>query len=273
MTESINVSIIGKPNVGKSTIFNKLLGSNLSEVSDKSGTTIYPISSVKEYGGLDINLIDLGGLKKKSKSYIENQKIITSETLKKLEISNLVFFVMDASDDITKNDKQLFRLILNKLKNVIVVINKMDLVKDRLKKKEEHFKFFFDKNYPNILLKPVFISALKSVKKEFLLKKIYEIYNNSKKTYKTKEVNLALKSILEMHQPVFSKKSRPTIKFLRHVNSNPLIFKAFGNKLTSLNKDYKNFFIKQILLKLKIYNQITVVKYLNNKNPFSRAKL
>ena len=64
MTESINVSIIGKPNVGKSTIFNKLLGSNLSEVSDKSGTTIYPISSVKEYSGLDINLIDLGGLKK-----------------------------------------------------------------------------------------------------------------------------------------------------------------------------------------------------------------
>jgi len=143
MTESINVSIIGKPNVGKSTIFNKLLGSNLSEVSDKSGTTIYPISSIKEYSGLEINLIDLGGLKKKSKSYIENQKIITSETLKKLEISNLVFFVMDASDDITKNDKQLFRLILNKLKNVIVVINKMDLVKDRLKKNEEHFKFFF----------------------------------------------------------------------------------------------------------------------------------
>ena len=58
---------------------------------------------------------------------------------------------MESSDDIKKNEKKLFRLILNKLKNVIVVINKMDLVKDRLKKKEEHFKFFFDKNYPNIL--------------------------------------------------------------------------------------------------------------------------
>ena len=176
---------------------------------------------------------------------------------------------MDGSDDITKNDKQLFRLILNKLKNVIVIVNKVDLIKDKIKKKEEYFKYFFDKNYPNILLKPIFVSALKNVKKEFLLKKIYEIYNNTKKTFKTKDVNLVLKNILAKHQPVYLKKSRPTIKFLRHVNSSPMIFKAFGNKLTSLNKDYKNFFIKQVLINLKIYNQIVVIKYLNNKNPYS----
>ena len=82
-------------------------------------------------------------------------------------------------------------------------------------------------------------------------------------------MNLVLKKILEKKQPVFSKKSRPAIKFLRHVNSHPMIFKAFGNKLTSLNKDYKNFFLKQVLINLKIYNQIVVIKYLNNKNPYS----
>ena len=63
--------------------------------------------------------------------------------------------------------------ILNKLKNVIVIINKTDLIQSDLKKKEAYFKYFFDKNYPNILLKPIFISALKNVKREFLLKKIF----------------------------------------------------------------------------------------------------
>lgn len=269
MTEIINISIIGKPNVGKSTIFNKILGKNISEVSEFSGTTVYPISCLEHFKDVKINLIDLGGLKKKSKSHENKQKLITNHTIKNINLSNIVLFVLDGNDDITKNDKQLFRLILNKLKNVIVIVNKTDLIKENLKKKEDYFKFFFQKNYPNILLKPIFISALKNVKKEFLQKKIYEIYLNTKKIFKNKDVNLVLKRILEKHQPVFLKKSRPTIKFLRHVNSNPMIFKAFGNKLTSLSKEYKNFFIKQVLINLQIYNQIVVIKYLNNKNPYS----
>ena len=84
MIENINVCIIGKPNVGKSTIFNKILGSNISEVSEISGTTIYPVTSLKEYGDININLIDLGGLKRKSKSHGKTQKLITNETIKDL---------------------------------------------------------------------------------------------------------------------------------------------------------------------------------------------
>ena len=178
MIACLNVSIIGKPNVGKSTIFNKIAGSNISKVSEVSGTTIFPIELSEKFKDLKINLIDLGGLKKKSKSHEKTQKLITSETLKKLKLSDVVLFILDGSDQITKNDKQLFRLILNKLKNIIVIVNKTDLIKENLKKKEEYFKFFFEKNFPNILLKPIFISALKNIKREFLLNKLYDIYNN-----------------------------------------------------------------------------------------------
>ena len=178
-------------------------------------------------------------------------------------------FILDGSDEITKNDKQLFRLILNKLKNIIVIVNKTDLIKVNLKKKEEYFKLFFEKNFPNILLKPIFISALKNIKREFLLNKLYDIYNNSKKLVNNRDVNNVLRLILSKHQPVFNKKSRPVIKFMRQVNSKPIIFKAFGNKLTSLSKDYKNYFVKQVLQNLKIYNQIVVIKFINNNNPYN----
>ena len=269
MVACLNVCIIGKPNVGKSTIFNKIAGSNISKVSEVSGTTIYPIELSEKYKDLKINLIDLGGLKKKSKSHEKTQKLITSETLKKLKLSDVVLFILDGSDEITKNDKQLFRLILNKLKNIIVIVNKTDLIKVNLKKKEEYFKLFFEKNFPNILLKPIFISALKNIKREFLLNKLYDIYNNSKKLVNNRDVNNVLRLILSKHQPVFNKKSRPAIKFLRQVNSKPIIFKAFGNKLTSLSKDYKNYFVKQVLQNLKIYNQIVVIKFINNNNPYN----
>jgi GTP-binding protein len=141
---AINISIIGKPNVGKSTIFNKILGDEISEVSEISGTTVYPINKIYNVGENEINFIDIGGLKKKSKSHEKKQQIITRETLKKLMLSDIVLFILDANDQITKNDKQLFRLILNKLKDVIVIVNKVDLVKDNIKNREKYFKYYFE---------------------------------------------------------------------------------------------------------------------------------
>ena len=91
MNNNFNVCIIGKPNVGKSTIFNKILGYDISQVSEISGTTIYPISYDQKFNDININLIDLGGLKK-SKSHENKQKIITSQTINQLKICDVVFF-------------------------------------------------------------------------------------------------------------------------------------------------------------------------------------
>jgi GTP-binding protein len=265
----INISIIGKPNVGKSTIFNKILGDEISEVSEISGTTVYPINKIYNVGKNEINFIDIGGLKKKSKSHEKKQQIITRETLKKLMLSDIALFILDANDQITKNDKQLFRLILNKLKDVIVIVNKVDLVKDNIKNREKYFKYYFEHNFSNIIIKPIFISALKDVKKEFILKKIFEISKYTNSMLSNKIINDCLKHIVNTHKPVIHKNSRPNIKFIKHVNSKPMIFKAFGTKLTYLKKEYKNYFVKNLISSLKIYNKIVIVKYINNKNPYA----
>jgi len=266
---AINISIIGKPNVGKSTIFNKILGDEISEVSEISGTTVYPINKIYNVGENEINFIDIGGLKKKSKSHEKKQQIITRETLKKLMLSDIALFILDANDQITKNDKQLFRLILNKLKDVIVIVNKVDLVKDNIKNREKYFKYYFEHNFSNIIIKPIFISALKDVKKEFILKKIFEISKYTNSMLSNKIINDCLMHIVSTHKPVIHKNSRPNIKFIKHVNSKPMIFKAFGTKLTYLKKEYKNYFVKNLISSLKIYNKIVIVKYINNKNPYA----
>jgi GTP-binding protein len=267
--KNVNVCIVGKPNVGKSTFFNKIFNEQISEVSDISGTTVFPINKIFKTEKLLINFIDIGGIKKKSKSHEAKQQIITKESLKQLVVSDIVLFILDASDQITKNDKQLFRLILNKLKDVIVIVNKVDLVKDNIKNREKYFKYYFENNFSNIIIKPIFISALKDVKKEFILKKIFEISKYSNSFLSNKLINNCLKNIVGSHKPVIHKNSRPNIKFIKHVNSVPMIFKAFGTKLTFLKKEYKNYFVKNLISSLKIYNKIVIVKYINNKNPYA----
>ena len=86
---------------------------------------------------------------------MKTQKLITSETLKKLKLSDVVLFILDGSDEIMKNDKQLFRLILNKLKNIIVIVNKTDLIKDNLKKKNI-LNFFLIKIFQILFFKTHF---------------------------------------------------------------------------------------------------------------------
>ena len=90
--DEISVLIIGKPNVGKSTLFNNLSEDNISMVDDNPGTTVLPNSSKIKFKDIVINLVDVGGLKKKSKSHDKKQKLITKETLKNLKHSDIVLF-------------------------------------------------------------------------------------------------------------------------------------------------------------------------------------
>ena len=140
--DEISVLIIGKPNVGKSTFFNNLSEDNISMVDDNPGTTVLPHSSKIKFKDIVINLVDVGGLKK-SKSHDKKQKLITKETLKSLKHSDIVLFLTEANSEFTKNDKQIFRLVLNKLKDFIIVVNKIDLIeKSKISKVKRYFTYF-----------------------------------------------------------------------------------------------------------------------------------
>ena len=150
---SIDIAIVGKPNVGKSTFFNKIFGSNISKVADEPGTTKQVISKSFNFGDNDLVFHDTGGLKKKAKSKDENQSYITKECLSAINKSSIIIFMMDANDKFTKNDKQICRMILNKLKTLIVIINKSDLIKDEIKTRTKYFNYYFENLFSDILIK------------------------------------------------------------------------------------------------------------------------
>lgn len=266
---SLNVAIVGKPNVGKSTFFNKIFSSNISKVSDLPGTTKEVISKTINYENLEINILDTGGLKKKSKSQNPNQSFITRECLSAINKSSIIIFMIDASDDFTKNDKQICRMILNKLKTLIVVINKSDLVKNSIKEKTRYFNFFFENLFSDILIKPYFFSSVESKNTDFFLKKIINLFSSSQNFIDNKKINNFLQNINNSHKAPLKGKFRPKVKFLKQVNSNPIILKAFGTRLKGIQKEYKNYLIKKFLNEFKIVNKVAIIKFINNENPFN----
>ena len=266
---SLNVAIVGKPNVGKSTFFNKIFSSNISKVSDIPGTTKEVISKTINYENLEINILDTGGLKKKSKSQNSNQSFITRECLSAINKSSIIIFMIDASDDFTKNDKQICRMILNKLKTLIVIVNKSDLIRDKITQKTNYFDYYFKNLFSDILIKPFFYSSLKSANVNFFLKEIKLLEESSGRLINNKELNQFLKLVNNTHKAPHKGNFRPKIKFLRQVKSNPIILKAFGTRLSGINKEYKNFLIKKFLNYFNIFNRIAVIKFINNENPFN----
>ena len=272
--DEISVLIIGKPNVGKSTLFNNLTEDNISMVDDNPGTTVLPHSSKIKFKDIVINLVDVGGLKKKSKSHDKKQKLITKETLKSLKHSDIVLFLTEANSEFTKNDKQIFRLVLNKLKDFIIVVNKIDLIeKSKISKVKRYFTYFFENTFSDILIKPLFFSAKEKKEKDFFFKKIYNLNETKKNIIKNKELNSFINNIKSFNIPAQKGQFRPTIKFIKHVNTKPQIFKIFGNRLQKLNSDYKKYMLKQIINKFELYNQVVIIKYISNKNPFSRSNV
>jgi len=266
---SVNIAIVGKPNVGKSTFFNKIFKSNISKIADDPGTTKQVISKSLIYENLELIFHDTGGLKKKSKSKDKNQSYITKECLSAINRSSIIIFMLDANDRFTKNDKQICRMILNKLKILTVIINKSDLIKKEIKEKTKYFNYYFENLFSDILIQPLYYSSTESKNTDLILKQIKNLHNSTKYMIENKKINSFLEITNSSHLAPKKGIFRPKIKFLRQVNSNPIILKAFGTRLNSINKDYKNFFIKKFVNFFKIYNKTVIIKFINSENPFS----
>ena len=267
---SINIAIVGKPNVGKSTFFNKIFKANISKVADEPGTTKQVITKSFEFQGSELIFHDTGGLKKKAKSKDENQSYITKECLSAINKSSIIIFMMDANDKFTKNDKQICRMILNKLKTLIVIINKADLIKNEIKTRTKYFNYYFENLFSDILIKPHFFSSIMEKSPEIFIKKICSLDESTKIMIENRKLNAFLEKTNNSHRAPQKGHFRPKIKFLKQVNSRPIILKAFGTRLKGINTDYKNYFLKQFLSYFGIYNKVAIIKFVNNENPFDK---
>lgn len=248
--EILKFCIIGRPNVGKSSLINALLNEDRSIVSNVAGTTRDAVDTRFKYENNEYIAIDTAGMRKKGKIYENIEKYSLIRSLKAIERSNVCVIVINAEEGIIEHDKHIVSYATEAGKAIVLVVNKWDTVEDPniaiktwKQKIANEFQFI---PYAKI----VFLSALTKKRVHTLMPQIISAYENSKKEIKTSLLNNVVVDAVTLHQPPSYKGKRLKIyftsqtgvmppKFTFQVNSKKLIHFSYERYLE--NKLRENF--------------------------------
>ncbi len=241
--KALKVAIIGKPNVGKSSLFNKLIGEPRVIVSDMPHTTREPHDTLIEIDGSYIIFIDTAGIRRKTKVSGNLEKQGIGKSLEAIKRANIVLFVIDAGEPITDQDKQLGGFLEEHAKSVIIVVNKWDLSEDnedsfRNDVKKKIYKYFPHLNYAPI----VFVSAKTEYRVHQIFPIIQQAATEKQMEIPAHELNEFFKHVIALHKPSRGKGVRhPKIISFQQIASDPPVFEAVIKQKTSLHTSYIHF--------------------------------
>jgi len=244
--KNINLAIIGRPNVGKSSLVNTILQENRVIVSPIAGTTTDAIDSDFVYNKKQYCVVDTAGIRKKGKitEYLEKYSLI--RTINAIERSHIVLFLLDGSVDIQEQDLTVAGMAKNLDKPVIIIVNKWDLVKKNdktmiefTKKIKAKFKYL---EYSFI----VYLSALENTRVHILFATINEVLINMNLRIKTSILNEALNKAQLINEAPYFKGGRLKIYYGTQVDKNPPTFILMVNDPQRCHFSYERFLTNQI---------------------------
>ena len=218
---TLKFCIIGRPNVGKSSLINALVNDKRSIVSDIAGTTRDAIDTKFKYNHEEYTVIDTAGMRKKGRIYENVERYSLVRSLKAIERSDVCVVVIDATTGIIEHDKHIISYCLEAGKGIVIAVNKWDTVKDpdsELKKWKELIKYELQ-FVP--YAKVVFLSALTKKRINTLMPEVISAYENNKKEIKTSVLNNIIMEAVSIHIPPSYKGRRLKIYFVSQTDNRP----------------------------------------------------
>lgn len=261
------VAIVGRPNVGKSTLINTLLGEERVIAFDMAGTTRDAISIPFERNGQAYTLIDTAGLRKRGKVFEAVEKFSVLKTLQAVETSNVVVLVLDASQSITEQDAHIAGFILEAGRALVVAINKWDSIDDyqreQLKQEMQRKLGFLD------FAKLHTISALKSQGIGPLLKSVDGAYSAAMMDLPTPKLTRVLQTALAKQQPPRHGVFRPKMRYAHQGGCNPPIVVIHGNALEHVPASYTRYLERTFMEAFKLQGTPLRIQYRTSHNPYA----
>ena len=244
--DTIKFSIIGRPNVGKSSLINALLNEDRAIVSDIAGTTRDAIDTKFKYNHEDITVIDTAGMRKKGKIYESVEKYSLIRSLKAIDRSDVCVLVIDASTGIIEHDKHIASYALDAGKGIVICVNKWDTINnpdsDIKHWKEEIKNEFQFIPYAHV----VFLSAKTKKRVSTLMPEVINAYNNNRKEVKTSLLNNIIMEAVSLHEPPSYKGKRLKIYFVSQTGNCPPKFTFSVNNKGLVHFSYERYLENQI---------------------------
>ena len=268
--KSLSISIIGKPNVGKSTLINKVLGYNRMITSNIPGTTRDDIWVNFDRGGKKYTFVDTAGLRRKSRVTDYSEKLTALKTLKTIVRSEITVLVIDASNPISAQDLNLLGQVLNNGKALVIAANKWDLLK---KQEKDNFLKDIERRFNFVKFSEVvFISAIDGFGIENLFKAIVKTWSAVSKEIKTGLLSELVKEAVLNHAPPLVRGRRIKLRFAHIGSRNPLTILIYGNQVKSIPKSYGRYLENFLREKLRLSGTPIKLIYRQSENPYAGRK-
>ncbi|MEE2023452.1 ribosome biogenesis GTPase Der [Alkalimonas mucilaginosa] len=266
----IKLAIIGRPNVGKSTLTNRILGEERVVVFDMPGTTRDSIYIPMQRNERDYILIDTAGVRRRGKIDDKVEKFSVIKTLQAIEEANVVLLVLDARQGIADQDLSLLGFALNAGRSLVIAVNKWDGlnegVKDEVKRELDRRLGFID------FARLHFISALHGSGVGNLFESVEEAYQSATKRINTSILTQIMKMAQDDHQPPLVNGRRVKLKYAHAGGYNPPIVVIHGNQVSALPDSYKRYLMNYYRKALQIMGTPIRIEFREGDNPFATEK-
>ena len=262
----IKLALIGRPNVGKSTLTNRILGEERVLVFDMPGTTRDSVYIPMERDGRQYVLIDTAGVRKRKKVSETVEKFSVIKTLKAIEDSNVVLLIIDARDGISDQDLSLLGYTLNSGRSLVIAVNKWDGMteydKERVKTELDRRLGFID------FAKIHFISALHGTGVGHLFESVDEAYTSSTKRISTAMLTRIMGMATDDHEPPMVGARRVKLRYAHAGGYNPPLIVIHGNQVKKLADSYKRYLMNYFRRTLEIMGTPIRIEFREGTNPF-----
>ena len=264
--EDIRVAVIGRPNVGKSTLINRLLGEERLIAFDQPGTTRDAVFVPFERDGRRYTLIDTAGVRRRARVEEAVEKFSVIKALQAIDSANVVIGVIDAHDTVAEQDASLFGMVAERGRALLIAVNKWDGIPAD---KRDEIRTGVDLKLPFLDFAPVhFISALHGTGVGELMRGVSAAYDASMREMATPELTRVLETAIQQHQPPLIRGRRIKLRYAHQGGRNPPIIVVHGNQVQHVPDAYRRYLANVFRKNFHLEGTPVRVEFRSDENPY-----